>query len=131
MAATESLVAIVAAITHEGLVRPHNEDCIAVGDSIQLGSGKTSPKLWRLARDLDTRGARLSVEETWGGGGADATPFAEKGIPTLYFASRFSYPHLHQPGDTPGTLNPRLYEALTRLVYRTAWKVAEGDYPGE
>ncbi len=108
-----------------------NLDCIAVGDSIQLGSGETSPKLWRLARDLDARGARLSVEETWGGGGADATPFAEKGVPTLYFASRFSYTHLHQPGDTPGTLNPRLHEALTRLVYRTAWKIAEGGYRGE
>jgi Zn-dependent M28 family amino/carboxypeptidase len=108
-----------------------NLDCIAVGDSIQLGSGKTSPKLWQLARDLDARGARLTVAETWGGGGADATPFAERGIPTLYFASRFSYTHLHQPGDMPGTLNPRLYEALTRLVCRTAWKVAEGGYSGE
>jgi len=108
-----------------------NLDCIAVGDSIQLGSGKTSPRLWQLARDLDARGARLTIAETWGGGGADATPFAEKGIPTLYFASKNSYTHLHQPGDTPATLNPRLYEALTRLVYRIAWKVAEGGYPGE
>ncbi len=108
-----------------------NLDCIAVGDSIQLGSGRTSPRLWQLARELDARGARLSVAETWGGGGADATPFAERGIPTLYFASRFSYAHLHQPGDTPGTLNPRLFEALTRLVHQTAWKVAEGGYPGE
>ena len=108
-----------------------NLDCIGVGDSIQVGSGKTSPKLWQLARDLDARGARLSVEETWGGGGADATPFAEKKIPTIYFASKFSYKHLHLPGDTPATLNPRLYEALTRLAYRTAWKVAAGDYPGE
>jgi aminopeptidase YwaD len=108
-----------------------NLDCIAVGDSIQLGSGKTSPRLWQLARDLDARGARLSVEDTWGGGGADATPFAEQRIPTLYFASKFSYTHIHLPGDGPATLNPRLYEALTRLVYRTAWKVAEGGYPGE
>ena len=108
-----------------------NLDCVGVGDSIQLGSGKTSPKLWRLARDLDERGARLTIEETWGGGGADATPFAEKSIPTLYFASKFSYPHLHLPSDTPGTLNPRLYEELTRLAYRTAWQVAEGGYQGE
>jgi hypothetical protein len=84
-----------------------------------------------VARGLGARGARLTVGETWGGGGADATPFAEGGVPTLHVASRFSYTHLHQPDDTPGTLNPRLYEALTRLVYRTAWKVAEGDYPGE
>jgi len=108
-----------------------NLDCIAVGDSIQVGSGRTSPRLWQLARDLDARGARLTVAETWGGGGADATPFAEKGIPTLYFASHVSYARLHQPGDTPATLNLRLYEALTRLVYRTAWKVAEGEYAGE
>jgi Zn-dependent M28 family amino/carboxypeptidase len=113
------------------IVAYFNLDCIGHGDSIQVGSGKTSPKLWRLARELDAGGARLTVEETWGGGGADATPFAEKKIPTLYFASRFSYTHLHQPGDTPATLNPRLYEALARLVYRTAWKVAEGGYSGE
>jgi hypothetical protein len=108
-----------------------NLDCIAVGDSIQVGSGRTSPRLWQLARDLDARGRGLTVAETWGGGGADATPFAEKQIPTIYFASRFSYTHLHLPGDTPATLNLRLYEELTRLVYRTAWKVAEGGYPGE
>jgi hypothetical protein len=108
-----------------------NLDCVAVGDSIQLGSGKTSPKLWDLARDLDARGARRTVAATWGGGGADATPFAEKGIPTLYFASRPSYAHLHQPGDTPDTLNPRLYETLVRLAYQVAWKVAQGEYAGE
>ena len=108
-----------------------NLDCVGVGDSIQLGSGKTSPRLWRLARDLDARGDRLSLADTWGGGGADATPFAERGIPTLYFASRFSYTHLHLPGDAPGTLDPPLYEALVRLVYRTAWAVADGGYAGE
>ena len=115
----------------ERIVAYFNLDCVGHGDSIQVGSGKTSPKLWQLARDLDARGARLTVEETWGGGGADATPFAEKKIPTLYFASKFSYTHLHLPSDQPATLNPRLYEALARLVYRTAWTVAEGGYPGE
>ncbi len=115
----------------ERVVAMLNLDCVGVGDSIQLGSGKTSPKLWALARDLDARHDRLSVADTWGGGGADATPFAERGVPTLYFASRFSYRYLHQPGDTPPTLNPRLYEALVRLAYRTAWAAADGDYAGE
>jgi aminopeptidase YwaD len=108
-----------------------NLDCVGVGDSIQLGSGKTSPKLWQLARDLDAGGRRLSVADTWGGGGADATPFAERHVPTLYFASKFSYPHLHRPDDTPDTLAPPLYEALVRLAYRTAWAVADGGYAGE
>jgi hypothetical protein len=115
----------------ERIVAYFNLDCVGHGDSIQVGSGKTSPKLWRLARDLDARGARLTVEETWGGGGADAAPFAERKIPTIYFASKFSYTHLHLPSDLPATLNPPLYEALARLVYRTAWTVAEGGYSGE
>jgi aminopeptidase YwaD len=108
-----------------------NLDCVGVGDSIQLGSGKTSPRLWQLARELDAAGDRLTVADTWGGGGADATPFAERGLPTLYFASRFSYTHLHLPGDTPATLDPPLFEALARLAYRTAWVVADGGYSGE
>ena len=87
--------------------------------------------MWNLARDLDRRGAALTVEETWGDGGADATPFAEKKIPTLYFASKPSYTFLHLPGDTPETLNPKLYQALTRLAYQVAWKVAQGEYAGE
>jgi Zn-dependent M28 family amino/carboxypeptidase len=115
----------------ERVVAMLNLDCIGVGDSIQLGSGETSPRLWQLARDLDARGERLAVADTWGGGGADATPFADRGVPTLYFASRFSYPHLHLPGDTAATLDPSLYESLVRLVYRTAWAVADGDYAGE
>ena len=113
------------------IVAYFNLDCVGHGDSIEVGSGKTSPRLWQLARDLDARGARLTVAETWGGGGADATPFADQGIPTIYFASKFSYTHLHLPSDRPATLDPRLYEALTRLAYRTAWKVAQGDYAGE
>ena len=115
----------------EKIVAYLNLDCVGMGDSIQVGSGKTSPKLWRIARDLDGRGACLTIEETWGGGGADAAPFAEQKIPTLYFASRYSYGHLHLPSDTPATLNPRLFEALTRLAYQTAWKVAQGEYAGE
>ncbi len=113
------------------VVAMFNLDCVGHGDSIQVGSGRTSPRLWQIARALDAQDARLMVEETWGGGGADAAPFADRGIPTLYFASKFSYTWLHLPGDEPGTLNPRMYEALTRLAYRTAWRVANGDYAGE
>jgi hypothetical protein len=115
----------------EDIVACINLDCVGHGDSIQVGSGKTSPRLWRLARDLDRHGDALTVEETWGGGGADATPFAEKGIPTLYFASKFSYTHIHMPSDTPDTLNPQLLEAVARLLHATTWQVAQGEYEGE
>lgn len=52
----------------EQVVAAFNFDCIAVGDSIQLGNGKSSPKLFELAKKLDQ--STLLVSTTWGGGGA-------------------------------------------------------------
>jgi hypothetical protein len=108
-----------------------NLDCVAHGDSIQLGGGGTQPVLWGLARGLDAAHARLSTAHTWPGGGADAEPFHGQGTPTLYFASTPSYAHLHQTTDTPETLNPMLHTELVRLAYRTAVEIAQGRYIGE
>ncbi len=103
-----------------------NLDCVACGDSIQVGSGKTSPELWARARELDAAGDACLVARTWGGGGADASPFHDAGVKTLYWVTTNSYPHLHGPGDKPETLNGPLYEKLVRLCFRTAWEVAMG-----
>ena len=108
-----------------------NMDCIAHGDSIRLGSGKSSPKLWELAKSIDKENAKLSIENTWANGGADATPFHQKGIPTLYFVTTNSYTHLHCISDTPETLNPKLYQEITKLAYLTTYKVAKGEYNRE
>ena len=103
-----------------------NLDCVACGDSVQVGSGKTSPELWARARELDAGGDACTVARTWGGGGADATPFFDAGVRTLYWATTNSYLFLHNPFDKPETLNAPLYEKLVRLCFRTAWDVATG-----
>lgn len=108
-----------------------NLDCIGFGDSIQVGGGKSNPVLWNAARSLDSLNAKRMIKATWGGGGADLDALFKKGIPGLYFASRYSYTHLHLPSDTPETLNPWLYEELVRLAYRTARIVADGKYEKE
>ena len=108
-----------------------NLDCVGYGDSIQIGNGKSSPELWSLVNKIDDENSNLMVSETWSGGGADATPFHDKGIPCLYFVSKYSYDHIHQPSDTPETLNPDLYENLIRLAYLTAKEIAEGNYTRE
>lgn len=113
-------------VSPERTVAMFNLDCVACGDSIRVGGGESNPEHWQLARDLDRAGARLMVAGTWKGGGADATPFFERGIPTLYWVTTNSYPHLHLPSDTPETLNPTLYAELVRLAFRTAWAVADG-----
>ena len=108
-----------------------NLDCIGHGDSIQIGNGKSAPDLWKIADRLDQENSRLMVRDTWNGGGADATPFYEKRIPCLYFVSKYSYDYLHQPSDTPETLNPTLLESIVKLAYLTAREVVDGKYKRE
>jgi Iap family predicted aminopeptidase len=108
-----------------------NLDCVGYGDSIQVGNGKSAPSLWNISKSIDGQNANLMVKETWNGGGADATPFHEKGIPCLYFVSKYSYDHLHQPTDKVETLNPGLLEEIVRLAYLTAREIADGKYKRE
>jgi aminopeptidase YwaD len=114
----------------ERIVAVLNMDCIGHGSGkLKLGGGEASPQLWTLARGLDHDG--ITVEETWYGGGADAQPWFDAGLPTLYFATEDSYTHLHKPGDTPETLDPALYAAVVRLAGRTAATIATGAYTRE
>ena len=118
-------------VPRDSIVAYFNLDCVGHGDSIEVGGGKSLPRLWQIARDVDRDGSRLMVEETRGGGGADASAFWREKIPTLYFESKFSYTHLHLTSDLPATLNPALLEAVARLAYGTAWRVAQGEFHRE
>lgn len=101
-----------------------NMDCVGYGDSIQVGGGESAPTLWSIAKQIDKENDNLLVTRTWKGGGADAEPFFAKGISTLYFVTTNSYKHLHMLTDTPETLNQKLFEAITRLSYLTAIRIA-------
>jgi hypothetical protein len=97
-----------------------NFDCVGYGDSIQVFGGKSFPDLWNIVKKIDAKNDKLLVNETGEGGGADAEPFFQKGIKTLYFVSTNSYKHLHQVTDTPETINKDLLTAITKLGYKTA-----------
>lgn len=118
-------------VPKEKIVAMFNLDCIGYGDSIQVGNGKSAPQLWQIAKEFDEKNFKLMVSDTWSGGGADATPFHEKGIPSLYFVSKYSYDHLHLPTDTVETLNPDLFEKIVKLAFLTAKKTANGNYEKE
>lgn len=118
-------------VPKEKIVAMLNLDCIGYGDSIQVGNGKSAPNLWQIAKEIDEKNFKLMVKDTWSGGGADATPFHEKGIPSLYFVSKYSYDHLHLPTDTVETLNPDLFEKIVKLAFLTAKHIADGKYERE
>lgn len=108
-----------------------NLDCVGYGDSIQVGNGKSAPTLWKIAKQIDQTNFKSMVDRTWSGGGADATPFYEKEIPSLYFVTTNSYANLHLPSDKVETLNPDLYEKLIKLAHLTALEAANGNYVRE
>lgn len=105
-----------------------NMDCIGYGDSIQIGNGKSAPVLWNMFQTVDSVSNNLMMERTWAGGGADATPFHNKGIPSAYVVSYYSYDHLHLPSDLPETLNQNLYQSIVNLVAEVLYKIADGQY---
>jgi hypothetical protein len=105
-----------------------NLDCIAFGDSIQVGNGESVQELWKIASNNDKQFTQMMVSRTWKGGGADATVFHKKNIPCLYFVSTNSYEHLHLTTDKPETLNKTLFEKVTKLAFLTLFDVSCGDY---
>ena len=108
-----------------------NLDCIGAGDSIQIGNGKSAPQLWALIKGINDKNFNLMTEATWSGGGADAQPFHDAGIPCAYFVSKYSYTHLHLPSDTVDTLNGELYEKIARLAFLSLIEIADGRYKRE
>ncbi|HSL88266.1 MAG TPA: M20/M25/M40 family metallo-hydrolase [Ignavibacteriaceae bacterium] len=115
----------------DNIIAMLNMDCIASGDSIQIGNGKSTPELWQIFREIDLNNDNLMLERTWSGGGADATPFHNKGIPTAYIVTYYSYVHLHLPSDLPETLNSQLYESVVKLTSQAVIKLANGEYKRE
>jgi aminopeptidase YwaD len=113
------------------IVAAINMDCIAFGDSIQVGNGKANPVLWNIARFQDSCTSKMMVKSTWNGGGADLDGLYKAGVPGLYFVTKNSYTHLHLPTDKPETLNQPLYESLVKLAYRVAFIVSWGGYHRE
>lgn len=105
-----------------------NMDCIGYGDSIQIGNGNSAPVLWNMFQTVDSGNNNLMMERTWSGGGADATPFHNKGIPSVYVVSYYSYDHLHLPSDLPETLNQNLFQSIVTLVAEVLYKLADEQY---
>jgi len=57
---------------------------------------------------------------------SDHKPFLQKGIPSI-FVFTGDHPDLHQPGDDIEKLNFPKMEKIVRLVYVTAWEIADKE----
>ena len=86
-----------------------------------------TPGLFEIVQRVNEKYIQCNLPTSGRGGGADAAPFHELGIPNLYFATTKGYSHLHQISDVPETLNPELFEKAARLAFLTVWTMANEE----
>ena len=115
----------------DGAVAMINADGVGTGEGMRIGGGGASPLLHALVRELDAGADAISLPDTWYGGGSDAQPFFDAGLPTLYFAADKGWIHLHQPSDGLDKIDPLLLTRATRLMYLVTAAIADGRYDRE
>ena len=74
----------------------------------------------------------VEIEDTFAdhpAGGADAEVFQNSGVPNMFVVSRQPYQHLHMASDLPETLNPNVFQSITRLVFLVAAELADREEP--
>lgn len=58
---------------------------------------------------------------------SDHYNFARKGVPILFFYDGMLKSDYHQPTDTPEKITRELYEKRARMIFYTAWEMANRD----
>ena len=105
-----------------------NLDCMGAGDGVDMRGRAAYPGLFSTFDTLNDEFVRIpSTAENHPPGGADAKPFEDAGIPNMYFVGTNPYRHLHMASDTWETLNPSLFEGITRMAYLMAARLSSGE----
>jgi Zn-dependent M28 family amino/carboxypeptidase len=58
---------------------------------------------------------------------SDHYNFARKGVPILFFYDGMLKADYHKPTDTVDKINFKLYEKRVRMIFYTAWEIANRD----
>lgn len=91
-----------------------------------LGHEELSTELVDLARGLNrTTGVNLELTPNKGFG-SDHTTFETQFVPYIYYSTGLTE-HYHQPGDEPNTIDYEHFARVARLIFATAWQVANQD----
>ena len=96
-----------------------------------IGSDKLSSELHNLSEEVNKKCCHLELDYTFNDDNdpnrfyyrSDHYNFAKNNIPIIFY---FNGVHLdyHRPGDTPDKINYDLLQNRARLVFYTAWEVA-------
>jgi len=99
-----------------------------------IGSDKLSTDLHQLAEDVNTKYTNIELDYTYNDENdpnrfyyrSDHYNFAKNNIPIIFYFNG-THKDYHRPGDTPDKINYDLLQNRSRLIFHTAWEVANRD----
>ncbi|UII76051.1 M28 family peptidase [Flagellimonas sp. HMM57] len=99
-----------------------------------IGSDKLSTELHDLSEAINEKYTNIELDYTYNDENdpnrfyyrSDHYNFAKNNIPIIFYFNG-THADYHRPGDTPDKINYDLLENRTRLVFHTAWEVANRE----
>ena len=101
-----------------------------------IGSDKLSTELHELSEEINTKYTNLELDYTYNDENdpnrfyyrSDHYNFAKNNIPIIFYFNG-THDDYHRPSDTPDKINYDLLENRTRLIFYTAWELANRQNP--
>lgn len=101
-----------------------------------IGSDKLSTELHELSEEVNSKYTQLELDYTYNDENdpnrfyyrSDHYNFAKNNIPIIFYFNG-THDDYHRPGDTPDKINYDLLENRTRLIFYTAWELANRANP--
>lgn len=99
-----------------------------------IGSDKLSTELHELSEEINAKYTNIELDYTYNDENdpnrfyyrSDHYNFAKNNIPIIFYFNG-THDDYHRPGDTPDKINYDLLENRTRLIFHTAWEVANRE----
>ncbi len=96
-----------------------------------IGSDKLSTELHNLSEEVNKKYTNIELDYTFNDENdpnrfyyrSDHYNFAKNNIPIIFYFNG-THDDYHRPGDTPDKINYDLLENRSRLIFHTAWEVA-------
>ncbi|MGB5171254.1 M28 family peptidase [Eudoraea sp.] len=96
-----------------------------------IGSDKLSSELHQLSEEVNNKYTQLELDYTYNDENdpnrfyyrSDHYNFAKNDIPIIFYFNG-THDDYHKPGDTPDKINYDLLENRSRLIFYTAWELA-------
>ncbi|MCJ7465547.1 MAG: M28 family peptidase [Maribacter sp.] len=100
-----------------------------------IGSDKLSSELHKLSEEINKKYTKLELDYKYNDENdpnrfyyrSDHYNFAKNNIPIIFYFNG-THDDYHRPGDTPDKINYDLLQNRARLIFYTAWEIANRDH---